>query len=1764
MREHALTNCAQIFLFVLFATVQCSGQESAVRFERRQVEATQLPSLIRAGNLVPIRREEFERRLKNADAKNGPGNEVVADRILYEATFGNGELTGTFRAEFPELPNKKESWAFLGPVVLQSLEVSGSDDWGSDESGNIIARVSDSRELRGTWKLAGSTQAWGTELVFPPLTALSNELRLRLPKTLSMESDNAIVQPGDSNGTERQYRIILNDQVASRLRILSSFPDQKRPVAEIRTTWTVSRDTAQVQTAFSLPATSPVTAVSIAIPPRVTVQSVTYADNQAIPIEIVETPNGRRVQIKMPTAIRSASRPLTLSGRLDAGIPDSWKIPSFDRITCTHPDGSKSTAVASRVSHRVIIESPLELQELQLDGFRQTESIFQTDVAQTVSLERIFESGQAVLRVGQARRTRQFQIATRIDFEARVWKQRTWIHANAPLPDRLDLIAPKGLTILAINTGSERTPCDFRLEPNTEGKIQVFLPPTVSSTLEIVAQSETTPRRTIAPVEGNVLTYTSIAPSGLVADRSSTPTTTQAAQIRDAFGPIIDNSFLRRDDVIVQTADDRLINLTRPTDRPTTTQQPELKETRPETSAAPIASLSLKSLVRQRPAPDWHTATLETTAKGTLSFSLPQRAKILNVTVNDIACRFQRDGDKFIVALDPSTTRNSVSIRYESSVAPEVSGLSAKRPVPIPNFSNTGDFTWSVETETPLQLTSNSLFGSIEEHDPLKHLLGPFAAQDTHTRLKDIRLPYVPDQLSVTTTSITLAGRLAWLSLMTTALLGLLLAAYRQIVWLSIFAAMMVVLSLSDTGSMGNICGAAALGLLSALAVANLVPRPNKTRNNEGSRGSTSLAPTVSAGLLVLLCLSTMNRAYAQTTQREPVVYEVADRETLYADKSVLDQLDKRIRSTPANLLHRDARYVVRFDGGTLSIKVSIQAIVRNPARSTSASFPFADANVSRCRINGKPTDFSRDGERINITIPADKDSGDEPQSVTLEFDLYPPSNGNGTRIRTAVAARSTCRIESDDDIRPNLNGTEVPPNTDVALTGDIDISTHATTTEVQTQATSFDTSCVVELAPVETVIEYQVAATPGRKAIEEISFKLPPTQRFISMTSPVASRQTVISGRSATYVHVIFDEPVIAPIDLRLRASHTSESAVPAQSLRLQPIVAGPTAVTVSAGANLQLSSLTWQPDGATEPGVRGITDGQSTRFNIRGAGAMQFQLDTAKAFRKLRLNQQVRIRADRLDYELDAEVEVTNGPVFAHRLVVSRELQIETVSVRENGVDRMARYQRAGDQLLLLLEGRTSGTQNIVIEGHVPAKLGAVTPIPGVVVEDARFRQSTLTLSRDSDLNVELLDTNGIPFAVRPDAALTGSIESGEATFELLESSQLPSIRTQRSSPMSIVAVCLMNLADGKPSGWTWQYRIENSAEDQIVFDKKGGELRSTSRRSEGKLTTLFPEPDDGETVTFSIIYDTPSETIPEPTFDSAIPMRRQLAIPTEPQFVVTTTNGEEPLDLVVDRTTETLRFYDFPKNATGIRVLQNQTNNETPRVQHMETTLWDLGDKVAGKTVIPLPEESAELRIHIPRGIKITSSDIDGRVAPARIEDQHLIFPSTAGKRITVSWKLNIEDAKRFDVPSPDLVDGEALFVFVPRTNNIELQSANLIPITGEQYAETRQFDGPVPAANSIMMLARVTDASTVGQDLQLTTIDTRSPMIGVALIAGATTLLICLGAGQIRTRNRILVLSGIMAILAVSIAGPSIIAALFLAPGLLCWWLIPQRM
>lgn len=187
---------------------------------------------------------------------------------------------------------------------------------------------------------------------------------------------------------------------------------------------------------------------------------------------------------------------------------------------------------------------------------------------------------------------------------------------------------------------------------------------------------------------------------------------------------------------------------------------------------------------------------------------------------------------------------------------------------------------------------------------------------------------------------------------------------------------------------------------------------------------------------------------------------------------------------------------------------------------------------------------------------------------------------------------------------------------------------------------------------------------------------------------------------------------------------------------------------------------------------------------FELSRAGTLELTLQEISERLPAQFESRGRISRGRVAWTFLAEVARPEIPRFQYRATIDPELRIESVSVEEDGAERLWRWSQNGDSLVLFLNDRVTRSVTIRIDAHRPLDDPAEFTIPWLLFEDVQPRSRRVILRRTRDVEVTLL--KNIPAAIeRPAQAGGPANDVLVGAFDLGADAATPTVRVAAASP-------------------------------------------------------------------------------------------------------------------------------------------------------------------------------------------------------------------------------------------------------------------------------------------------------------------------------------------------------------------------------------------
>lgn len=156
------------------------------------------------------------------------------------------------------------------------------------------------------------------------------------------------------------------------------------------------------------------------------------------------------------------------------------------------------------------------------------------------------------------------------------------------------------------------------------------------------------------------------------------------------------------------------------------------------------------------------------------------------------------------------------------------------------------------------------------------------------------------------------------------------------------------------------------------------------------------------------------------------------------------------------------------------------------------------------------------------------------------------------------------------------------------------------------------------------------------------------------------------------------------------------------------------------------------------------------------------------------------------RVDWTYTAEVSQPAVAQFLYRLHVDPRLRIRSISVQEDGAERLLRWSPLRETVVLFLNDRTNRSQTVRIDASMPAATSQDIELPRIRFLGATPQPERISLYCDDDITVRLVNPEDFPL---PPAGESGPDTHGDhlaARIDVLPEQAIPRVRIEPVLPV------------------------------------------------------------------------------------------------------------------------------------------------------------------------------------------------------------------------------------------------------------------------------------------------------------------------------------------------------------------------------------------
>ncbi len=199
--------------------------------------------------------------------------------------------------------------------------------------------------------------------------------------------------------------------------------------------------------------------------------------------------------------------------------------------------------------------------------------------------------------------------------------------------------------------------------------------------------------------------------------------------------------------------------------------------------------------------------------------------------------------------------------------------------------------------------------------------------------------------------------------------------------------------------------------------------------------------------------------------------------------------------------------------------------------------------------------------------------------------------------------------------------------------------------------------------------------------------------------------------------------------------------------------------------------------------------------------------------------------VRFDAQIEPIDAPAALAGGYAFSHRLHAPPNLNVDSVSVLEEGAQRVARWARSpqGD-IIVFLTAPAAAPQRLSLRGWLPSPESRRSPLPLLTLAGAEVREAAIQVWRQPEVSLEIAELAGLAEVNEPlRADETKDLGRLVGSFVVQGLDARATLAIALNEPLVRAHVATSVLVDG--GNWEakvdYRCRVENGVLDRLQFD-------------------------------------------------------------------------------------------------------------------------------------------------------------------------------------------------------------------------------------------------------------------------------------------------------------------------------------------------------
>lgn len=864
-----------------------------------------------------------------------------------------------------------------------------------------------------------------------------------------------------------------------------------------------------------------------------------------------------------------------------------------------------------------------------------------------------------------------------------------------------------------------------------------------------------------------------------------------------------------------------------------------------------------------------------------------------------------------------------------------------------------------------------------------------------------------------------------------------------------------------------------------------------------------------------------------------PVAYLRSDRRSLFDDW-------RRSRMQAPDYLIRRASYVVLPESPGL-LRAEYEVVPLRSGSPVTVRLPLSHIDFrpeAPCQVNGKPAlvrpNATATAWLVEIS-PSSADDSAEPARSPATITLFlKPRSATDLHLGIPVVLDSRFEVPGVFQVAPSTSAwgaVSIDPSGAVhgELGGapllSLKSDSGSVSGEAQRPATlPADAVSLVELHPLRARVRTQLvpAASDGSGPLhgataQNLTLWLPGRAEVREVAAPdLVSYSAWCPSEDQTLLELEFGSPLEAGrrilLDFMFPLEESGQSVVVPQMALVGPSALKSHRIGLRAMRGFELSSAA-PPDAVQQlpaelfggPGDL-AWPAPDVAYLAQSPVPLTMRLAPVEPVRSVACEQSIVVRERHADWSASAAIDVRGAPAYSHRLHVGADARIESVSLLQDGADRLLNWLRDGDDLLLSVQSETVGRQELRISGRLPFRPDSTISVPPLSFDQAEVTAAELVAENSASEPIEVLDADGGLLDRLPPAGPVQSASSLRRLSMLGESRPDSLRRIERPQPDPILSILSLSgsanqweitqsfvaaelpvpLSVSLPRSWAESIELEPGIVSTQVDDADADaetiqlELRPASGMSWNRLHLRFP-------LTIPQDRQSPLPVVRPAGLTETV---RWLMLPNAAPFDVETrdaapvASADVPAAVAESAGARGAETRFFRLASSNPLLLVHRPAGKPLEIPLAETTIWSTGpDRIAGRSrwfVVALqPQFSLDIRL--PASVRLNGVFWDGdehaprESEPSKARIHPKSMPVGSLHCLELEWEGRLQRERWLKAvlerPVPvEVLPAEDLLVLIPGSEQVLWGTEATASLTPGEYGLAR-LEALLSAATSI---------------------------------------------------------------------------------------------